>query len=225
MLLGIGRRSARVAAARAGGFRHPLASPPLGRAHRVGGPVSGCRPAGGDQPGEDDGHGLDDLDLSRLLTDQLLLEEQFLVSRLTPLLEPGELQQVALAEPLEQLRGLAALLERGKASKRCRHLLEAWDGQRLQTLEGCIAVLISERQDAHQPVDMETRIQTLFDDLNRDALRYQELYYTERKHIQHLDQQRRGGFRSPPTSVFNRLDTFASDPPSRPVVPRHGRLV
>ena len=44
---------------------------------------------------------------------------------------------------------------------------------------------------------MEARIQTLFDDLNRDALRYQELYYTERKHIQHLDQQRRGGFRSP----------------------------
>ena len=147
--------------------------------------------------GEDDGHGLDDLDLSRLLTDQLLLENSALVSRLTPLLEPGELQKVALAEPLEQLRGLAALLERQKSFKRCRHLLEAWGGQRLQTLEGCIAVLISERQDAHQPVDMEARIQTLFDDLNRDALRYQELYYTERKHIQHLDQQRRGGFRSP----------------------------
>ena len=147
--------------------------------------------------GEDDGHGLDDLDLSRLLTDQLLLENSALVSRLTPLLEPGELQRVALAEPLEQLRGLAALLERQKSFKRCRHLLEAWAGQRLQTLEGCIAVLISEQQDEHQPVDMEARIQTLFDDLNRDALHYQEMYYTERKHIQHLDQQRRGGFRSP----------------------------
>ncbi|MBL6803621.1 MAG: DNA primase, partial [Synechococcus sp. BS307-5m-G38] len=147
--------------------------------------------------GEDDGDGLDDLDLSRLLTDQLLLENSSLVSRLTPLLEPGELQRVALAEPLEQLRGLAALLERQKSFKRCRHLLEAWGGQRLQTLEACIAVLISEQQDDHQPVDMEVRIQTLFDDLNRDALRYQELYYTERKHIQHLDQQRRGGFRPP----------------------------
>ena len=147
--------------------------------------------------GEDDGDGLDDLDLSRLLTDQLLLENSALVSRLTPLLEPGELQRVALAEPLEQLRGLAALLERQKSFKRCRHLLEAWGGQRLQTLEACIAVLISEQQDDHQPVDMEARIQTLFDDLNRDALRYQELYYTERKHIQHLDQQRRGGFRPP----------------------------
>ena len=41
---------------------------------------------------------------------------------------------------------------------------------------------------------MEQRIQTLFDELNRDALRYQELYYTERKHISHLDQQRCRGF-------------------------------
>ena len=41
---------------------------------------------------------------------------------------------------------------------------------------------------------MEVRIQTLFDNLNSDALRYQELYYSERKHILHLDEQRRGGF-------------------------------
>ena len=50
----------------------------------------------------------------------------------------GELQRVALAEPLEQLQGIAALLERQKSLKRCRHLLEAWGGQRLQTLESCI---------------------------------------------------------------------------------------
>ena len=43
---------------------------------------------------------------------------------------------------------------------------------------------------------MEGRIETLFEQLNRDALHYQELYYTERKHIQHLDQQRRGGFQT-----------------------------
>ena len=41
---------------------------------------------------------------------------------------------------------------------------------------------------------MEMRIQALFDDLNRDALRYQELYYTERKHISHLDEQRCAGY-------------------------------
>nr|WP_115093748.1 DNA primase [Synechococcus sp. UW106] len=140
---------------------------------------------------DDDGEGLDVMDLPRLLTDQLLLESSALVSRLTPLLEPGELQLVALAEPLEQLRGIAALLERQKSLKRCRHLLEAWGGQRLQTLEACIAVLIDQDFSSDQSnVDMELRIQALFDDLNRDALRYQELYYTERKHIGHLDQQR-----------------------------------
>ena len=146
---------------------------------------------------DDAGDGLDDLDLPRLLTDQLLLENSALVSRLTPLLEPGELQRVSLAEPLELLRGTAALLERQKSLKRCRHLLEAWGGQRLQTLESCIAVLIDQIQQTTEPhdnIDMETRIQALFDDLNRDALRYQELYYTERKHISHLDEQRCAGY-------------------------------
>ena len=150
---------------------------------------------------DDDGEGLDLIDLPRLLTDQLLLESSALVSRLTPLLEPGELQRVALAEPLEHLRGIAALLERQKSLKRCRHLLEAWGGQRLQTLESCIAVLIDQEASSDQAsVDMEVRIQALFDDLNRDALRYQELYYTERKHIGHLDQQRCASYTVPPAA-------------------------
>ena len=41
---------------------------------------------------------------------------------------------------------------------------------------------------------MEVRIQAVFDDLNKDALHYQELYYSERKHILHLDEQRRAGY-------------------------------
>ena len=145
--------------------------------------------------GQDDGPELADLELPRLLTDQLLMENSALVTRLTPLLEPGELEQVRLAQPMEQLRGTAAVLERQKSLKRCRHLLEAWAGQRLNTLELCIATLIE--QERHQPetsMDMEPRIQTMFEDLNRDALRFQELYYSERKHIAHLDQQRCSGF-------------------------------
>ena len=145
--------------------------------------------------GDDAGDELADLDLPRLLTDQLLLENSALVSRLTPLLEPGELQRVSLADPLDQLRGTTALLERQKSLKRCRHLLEAWGGQRLQTLERCIAVLIErEKDETESETDMETKIQQLFDDLNRDALHYQELYYSERQHIHHLDQQRCAGF-------------------------------
>ena len=143
--------------------------------------------------GDDAGEELADLDLPTLLTDQLLLENSGLMSRLTPLLEPGELEKLSLSDPLEQLRGTTALLERQKSLKRCRHLLEAWGGQRLQTLEACIATLI-DQPPGDAPVDMEQRIQSLFDELNRDALRYQELYYTERKHINHLDQQRCRGF-------------------------------
>ena len=58
-------------------------------------------------------------------------------------------------------------------------------------------MLIEQSSSASDPdagTDMEVRIQALFDNLNSDALRYQELYYSERKHILHLDQQRRGGF-------------------------------
>ena len=150
--------------------------------------------------GQDSGDELADLDLPRLLTDQLLLENSALVSRLTPLLEPGELQLLALANPMQQLRGTAAMLERQKSLKRCRHLLEAWGGQRLQTLERCIASLIAQEQDQPQTlanIDMEQRIQALFDDLNADALRFQELYYSERKHIAHLDEQRCAGYSGP----------------------------
>ncbi len=147
--------------------------------------------------GDDAGDELADLDLPRLLTDQLLLENSALVGRLTPLLEPGELQRVSLAEPLVQLRGTTALLERQKSLKRCRHLLEAWGGQRLQTLERCIAVLIErEKNETDSEIDMESKIQQLFDELNRDALRYQELYYSERQHIHHLDNQRCAGYTS-----------------------------
>ena len=152
--------------------------------------------------GEDRGDELADIDLPRLLTDQLLLENSDLVTRLTPLLEPDELQRVALSRPMDQLRGTAAMLERQKSHKRCRHLLEAWTGQRLQTLERCIAVLIEQEKDeqsapaVEMEVDMEQRIHTMFDDLNAEALRFQELYYTERRHIQHLDQQRCAGYAS-----------------------------
>ena len=158
--------------------------------------------------GTDPGHELSDLDLPRLLTDQLLLENSALVARLTPLLEPAELQRLALARPMDVLRGTAAILERQKSHKRCRHLLEAWGGQRLETLERCIASLIANEQEqtaTAEAVDMEGRIQEMFEQLNADALRLQELYYSERKHIQHLDQQRCAGYEvavaQPPESI------------------------
>ncbi|MBV2350652.1 DNA primase [Synechococcus sp. HK05] len=159
--------------------------------------------------GSDPGMELADLELPRLLSDQLLLSDaespSDLLTRLTPLLEPTDVQRLALANPLLQLRGATASLERQRSLKRCRHLLNAWSSQRLETLERCIARLLEEGQAAPaepaadqplQPValDMEARIEAMFADLNGDALRFQELYYNERQHIAHLDQQRRAGF-------------------------------
>lgn len=160
--------------------------------------------------GDDPGDALADLELARLLTDQLLLENSALVTRLTPLLEPGELQRLSLEQPLQQLRGTAAMLERQKSLKRCRHLLEAWGGQRLETLERCIAALIQEEQQHPQPsVDMEQRIQLMFETLNADALRFQQLYYSERQHLLFLDQQRCAGYAAPTVTQTETLPPAA----------------
>jgi DNA primase len=145
--------------------------------------------------GVDTGSDLADLDLPRLLSDQLLMAQPDLLGRLTPLLEPSDVQRLSLANPQLQLRGATAALERQRSLKRCRHLLNAWGTQRLETLERCIARLLEE-DSANTPagLDMETRIDAMFAELNSDALRFQELYYNERQHISHLDDQRRAGY-------------------------------
>ncbi|MBU6353959.1 MAG: DNA primase [Cyanobacteria bacterium REEB498] len=145
--------------------------------------------------GTDPGHDLADLDLPRLLSDQLLMAQPDLLGRLTPLLEPSDVQRLSLQNPQLQLRGATAALERQRSIKRCRHLLNAWGTQRLETLERCIARLLQEdTATAPAGLDMETRIDAMFAELNSDALRFQELYYNERQHISHLDDQRRAGY-------------------------------
>ena len=145
--------------------------------------------------GTDPGHDLANLDLPRLLSDQLLMAQPDLLGRLTPLLEPSDVQRLSLQNPQLQLRGATAALERQRSLKRCRHLLNAWGTQRLETLERCIARLLEEDSaTAPAGLDMETRIDAMFAELNSDALRFQELYYNERQHISHLDDQRRAGY-------------------------------
>jgi len=159
--------------------------------------------------GSDPGHDLAELDLPRLLGERLLVEQSALLSRLTPLLEPSEMQRLTLAQPLLQLRGAIAVRSRQRSLKRCRHLLDAWRAQRLQTLEQCIARLLQEETAGEsQPspeldtasgfapavADMESRIEALFVDLNGDALRFQTDYYAERRHLDALDLRRRAGY-------------------------------
>ncbi|MEB3317384.1 MAG: DNA primase [Cyanobacteriota bacterium] len=148
--------------------------------------------------GGDAGHELADLSLPELLTAQLAMEETEADSldRFMPLLEPGELQRQSFLQPLSHLRGAIASRARLAAEKRCRHLLDTWNAQRLHTLEHCLARLLEEEEDepagdAVPAVDMEARLQELFDHLNQDALRLQAEYYAERRHLRDLDQHRR----------------------------------
>jgi DNA primase len=152
--------------------------------------------------GLDPGHDLADLDLPRLLADGLTVEAEnaSLLTRLTPLLEPTDVQRLSLHQPELQLRGATASLERQRTLKRCRHLLDAWGTQRLATLEQCIAQLLTEPAATPQSglaaplLDMEQRIEQLFRTLNADALRFQEAYYSERRYIGELDQRRCAGY-------------------------------
>jgi DNA primase len=152
--------------------------------------------------GEDSGEDLAELDLPRLLNDRLLIDDSPLLDRLTPLLQPSEVQRLSLEHPLLLLRGALALRARLATEKRCRHLLDAWSSQRLRTLEHCIAHLLEQEQRqttaeasaAAGGFDAEARIEALFLELNGDALRFQEAYYSERRYLSDLDQRRCAGY-------------------------------
>jgi DNA primase len=145
--------------------------------------------------GSDPGHDLGDLPLLQLLTNRLAMEESASLDRFMSLLEPNELKRQSFHQPLLHLRGAIASRARLAVEKRCRHLLDTWQRQRLCTLEQCLARLLESETAAATPStageDMETRLQGLFDDLNRDALRLQAEYYAERRHLEDLDQHRR----------------------------------
>ena len=134
---------------------------------------------------------LADVDLIKYLLDSFLVSNNEYLPKLTPLLEANELRQTTLSEPESEIRGSLAVLEKQKSLKRCRHLIDAWSSQRLQTLENCISSLIvKENTDPSSSSDMEEQVIKMFEELNNDAINFQELYYAERKHILHLDQQR-----------------------------------
>ncbi len=141
--------------------------------------------------GNDIQNNLSEINLIKLLLEESNKDNNDLSEFLTPLLELGEVQKVLINQPLLQLRGALAILERQKSLRRCRHLLESWSTQRLETLEKCISSLINLKESETNPtLDMEKKIVEMFEELNSDALKFQELYYSERKHITHLDKER-----------------------------------
>ncbi len=134
---------------------------------------------------------LKDVDLIKNILDNFLINNNEYLNKLTPLLEVNELRQATLSDPESEIRGTLAVLEKQKSLKRCRHLIDAWSSQRLQTLENCIASLIlQDNSDPSNSSDMEKRVTKMFEELNNDAINFQDLYYAERKNIIHLDQQR-----------------------------------
>ena len=141
--------------------------------------------------GVDTSNVLAGIDLIKHLLDNFLDTHNEYLAKLTPLIEANELRQATLSEPESEIRGALAVLEKQKSLKRCRHLIDAWSSQRLQTLENCIAsLIIQDNSDPSNSSDMEERVIKMFEELNNDAINFQELYYAERKHILHLDQQR-----------------------------------
>ena len=97
-----------------------------------------------------------------------------------------------LNNPKDNLLGTLSLLEKYNSLKRCRHLIESWGSQRLKTLENCISILIDNPSSVSSDTNKE--IDDLFKDLNSDAIKFQELYYLERQHMNFLDKQRCGNF-------------------------------
>ena len=126
-------------------------------------------------------------DLLSCLTDYFAMYKTEFSNKLNFFINPSELFFATLDNAKSNLLGSLSLLERYKSLKRCRHLIESWGSQRLQTLENCISILIEDESS-----DSTGEIEELFKDLNSDAIKFQDLYYSERKHIFSLDKQRCG---------------------------------
>ena len=134
------------------------------------------------------------INLISLLPDHLALNDLEVSNKINTFINPDELFLTTLKNSKHNLLGTLSLLERYKSLKRCRHLIESWGSQRLKTLENCISILID--NSSLESSDSNKEIDDVFKDLNSDAIKFQELYYLEREHINFLDKQRCGNFSS-----------------------------
>ena len=133
-----------------------------------------------------------EINLISLIPDHLSLNNSDLSNKFNFFINPNELFLTILDSPKDNLLGTLSLLERYKSLKRCRHLIQSWGSHRLKTLENCISILIE--NTAPSPSGSNNEIEDLFNNLNSDAIKFQELYYLERQHLSFLDKQRCGNF-------------------------------
>jgi len=132
------------------------------------------------------------LNLISLLPAYLALNNPDSSNKINSFVNPNEFFLTLLSNPKDNLLGTLSLLEKYNSLKRCRHLIESWGSQRLKTLENCISILIDNTSSGLSDTNKE--IDDLFKELNSDAIKFQELYYLERQHINFLDKQRCGNF-------------------------------
>ncbi len=139
------------------------------------GPMGPWSQAGsGPSASEDTARALAELDLLHLLIGHLSVDHAIdLQPHLTALLEPSETALADLNQPLATMEAATALLERQRSIRRCRHLLDSWGAQPIAGKD-------------------EDKSHVLATQVNQDALHLQELYYTERRHMSVLDQERCG---------------------------------
>ena len=132
------------------------------------------------------------INLISLLADYLAINIPDSSNTINNFVNPNELFLTLLNNPKDNLLGTLSLLEKYNSLKRCRHLIESWGSQRLKTLENCISILIDNSSSGTSETKKE--IDDLFKELNSDAIKFQELYYLERQHMNFLDKQRCGNF-------------------------------
>ena len=116
------------------------------------------------------------INLISLLPDYLALNNPDSSNKINNFVNPNELFLTLLSNPKDNLLGSLSLLEKYNSLKRCRHLIESWGSQRLKTLENCISILID--NSSSSPSESNKEIDDLFKDLNSDAIKFQELYFS-----------------------------------------------
>ena len=131
---------------------------------------------------------LDPLDLLQAIHNSIAEFPPEIVPTLLPLLELDEFTRIELQRPPLVIRAAAATLERLECEKRCRHLLNSWQLQTIQSIERCMVLLLEEV--FCDQIDPDDRIEQLYEQLNQEALHFQKLFYDERQYLQSLDRQR-----------------------------------
>lgn len=97
------------------------------------------------------------------------------IQQVMHILQLDETSRLDLCRPSLVIRTATASLERIACEKRCRHLLNMWE-------EASQALMLSDRP--------EPLLDTLEQEIDSEAVRFQKLFYDERRYLQELDRQR-----------------------------------